>query len=96
MKVKTIIGIIVRIAIIIAATIGCNIYLQTTAPEVANDLAIQQMENNADANTSLYAYSFLMNYLWVVILIATIILFIPEIIKLIRYIIHKIGKETIE
>lgn len=86
-------SIIIRLALIIITAINCNIFAETFASEIANKLAIQQMSNTADSSTQLYNYSRLMNYLWLVPVILTFLLFLPEIIRAIKTIIHNTRKD---
>lgn len=86
-------SIIIRLVLIIASAISCRIYEKTLASEIANKLAIQQMSNTADSSTQLYNYSRLMNYLWLVPVILTFLLFLPEIIRTIKTIIHNTRKD---
>lgn len=86
-------SIVIRLVLIITSAISCHIYEKTLASEIANKLAIQQMSNTADSSTQLYNYSRLMNYLWLVPVILTFLLFLPEIIRAIKTIIHNTRKD---
>lgn len=87
-------SVIIKLALIIVSAVSCNIYKKTLAPEIANKLAMQQMSNTADSSTQLYNYSRLMNYLWLVPVILTFLLFLPEIIRAIKTTIHNTRKDT--
>ncbi len=84
MKTKTtkpkISTIIIKAAIIAVIVIVGNIFVQTISPTIANDLAMQQMNNSADSSAWIYTYSYLLNYAWVIPTILTILLFRKELV----------------
>ena len=79
--------------IVVAFIIGCNIFVQSISPEIANDLAMEQMTNRPESSELIRAYSVAMNYMWVVELTIPLLIFIPEIIKLVKYIVRKAKNE---
>ena len=91
---KTIRTIVIKTLIVIAFIIGCNIFLQSISPEIANDLAMEQMTNRPESSELIRAYSVIMNYAWVVELTIPLLIFIPEIVKLIKYIVCKAKNEN--
>ncbi len=90
---KTIRTVIIKTLIVIAFIIGCNIFVQSISPEIANDLAMEQMTNRPESSELIRAYSVAMNYMWVVELTIPLLIFIPEIIKLVKYIVRKAKNE---
>ena len=94
MKTKTIIAIVVKAFVVITIIIGFDIFMQSIVPEIVNILAIEQMTNNPESSTLIRVFSIVMNYIWVVELLSLLIAFLPEIIKLAKYIIRKIRKEN--
>lgn len=83
------IRIIVKAAIFVVAIVLCSVYIQAIAPTIANDLATYQMTNNPDSSTTLYLYSKSLDYIWIVPVLLWLILFLPEVVKAIKYIIKK-------
>lgn len=93
-KVKTVVPILAKIAIIIAVTMVLSIWINTLHETAINDLALYQMTNAPDSSSTIYFYSMLMNYLWVVPTVLSLILFLPEIISCTKYIINRHRKDN--
>lgn len=83
---------IVKIIVIAIVVTFCNFYTQSLSPIIANEFALYQMTNNPDSSSVLYLHSVFMNYIWVVPVSVSIILFLPEIITIIKHI-NKKRKE---
>lgn len=82
---KVAVPILIKVASIVAVTVGLNLWLNTLHEAVVNDLALYQMTDAPDSSSVIYLYSTLMNYLWVVPVTLSLILFIPEIILAIKH-----------
>ena len=83
--VKIVVPILIKIVTIVAVTVGLNLWLNTLHETAVNDLALYQMTDAPDSSSVIYLYSTLMNYLWVVPVTLSLILFIPEIILAIKH-----------
>lgn len=85
---KTIVKAIVATVIFVAYSIFKGAYV----PVLTNQVALSQFEDSNSSFTDLAQYNILMNYLGVFLFVLCVLLFIPEIKKIIKFAKEKIKE----
>ena len=83
----------IKIAILVALLIIYNTIMQAVSPIVANQLAMQQMQNYDTSSAGIQVYQYLTNYGWVVFLVLIAIMFSKDIVNIIKKIKEKMNNE---
>lgn len=61
-----------------------NAFVQTVSPIIANQLAMQQMQNYDTSSMGIQFYQYLTNYSWIVFIILVVIMFHKDVINIIK------------
>lgn len=85
------IKLIVKI-IIVSAVLTLYKMIHSVSYLVYNSLAMEQMQNSADTYIEMQAYTYILNYSWIVVAIIILLMFCEDIIKLIKIIKEKINE----
>ena len=90
MKVK---GIIIKATILAIIVVVYNAIMQTVSPIIANQLAMQQMQNYDTSSMGIQLYTYSTNYSWIVFVILIVIMFHKDIANIIKKIKESISNE---
>lgn len=73
---------IVKTIILISFVIAYNTIIQFVSPIVANELAMNQMQNNINSSLGIQIYTYITNYDWVLLIAIILILYCKEIVNI--------------
>ena len=83
----------IKFIILSALVIIYNAFLQTVSPIVANQLAMQQMQNYDTSSMGIQLYQYLTNYGWIVFIILIVIMFRKDVANIIKKIKENVNEE---
>lgn len=87
MEIKTLVktrAIIIKVVILVAISIIYNAIIQTISPIIANELAMQQMQNYDTSSMGIQLYQYLTNYSWIVFVILIVIMFRKDVVNIFK------------
>lgn len=70
-----------------------NAFVQTVSPIIANQLAMQQMQNYDTSSMGIQLYTYLTNYSWVVFIVLIVIMFHKDIVNIFKKIKENVNNE---
>lgn len=80
------IGFWIKLIVLTTIIIIYNIIIQFLSTIVANELAMNQMQNSVDSSLGIQIYSYVSNYSWIVLLILVVAMFYKDVLNLIKWI----------
>lgn len=83
----------IKIIIFIVLIFLYNILQQFISPLIANDLAMNQMQNTVDSNLWIQLYTYFSNYSILIFIVIAVLLFNKDIVNLINKINKKKGEK---
>jgi len=83
----------IKFLILFVLVIIYNAFVQTVSPIIANQLAIQQMQNYDTSSMGIQLYSYLTNYSWIVFVILIVIMFHKDVVNIIKKIKESVNNE---
>ena len=83
----------IKFLILFVLVIIYNAFVQTVSPIIANQLAMQQMQNYDTSSMGIQLYSYLTNYSWIVFVILIVIMFRKDIVNIIKKIKESVNNE---
>lgn len=86
----------IKIIIFIVLIFLYNILQQFISPLIANDLAMNQMQNTVDSNLWIQLYTYFSNYSILIFIVIAVLLFNKDIVNLINKINKKKEKKDEE
>lgn len=96
MEMKTLVktrAIIIKVAILVAISVAYNAIMQAVSPIIANQLAMQQMQNYDTSSMSIQLYQYVTNYSWIVFVILIVIMFRKDIVNIFKKIKESMNNE---
>ena len=90
MKVKPI---IIKVGVLMVISIIYNAFVQTVSPIIANQLAMQQMQNYDTSNMGIQLYSYLTNYSWIIFVVLIVIMFHKDVVNIFKKIKESVNNE---
>ena len=87
------IGFFIKVIVLIIIASIYNATMQFISPIIANELAMNQMQNSVDSSLGIQLYTYASNYSWIVMLLVVVIMFYKDAFKLINFIKEKIKDE---
>lgn len=82
-------GFFIKIIVLIIIASIYNAIMQFVSPIIANELAMNQMQNSVDSSLGIQLYTYASNYSWIVFLLVVVIMFYKDALKLIKWIKEK-------
>lgn len=61
-----------------------NAFVQTVSPIIANQLAMQQMQNYDTSSMGIQLYSYLTNYSWIIFVVLIVIMFHKDVVNIFK------------
>ena len=83
----------IKFLILFALVIIYNAFVQTVSPIIANQLAMQQMQNYDTSSMGIQLYQYLTNYSWIVFVILIVIMFRKEVTNIFMKIKENVNNE---
>ena len=80
------IGFWIKLIVLTTIIIIYNIIMQFLSTIIANELAMNQMQNSVDSSLGIQIYSYVSNYSWIVLLILVVAMFYKDVLNLIKWI----------
>ena len=90
---KNKLGFFIKVIVLIIITSIYNAIMQFVSPIIANDLAMNQMQNSVDSSLGIQLYTYASNYSWIVLLLVVVIMFYKDVLNLIKWIKEKRNEE---
>lgn len=85
--------IIIKVMILAVIAVIYNAFVQTVSPIIANQLAMQQMQNYDTSSMGIQLYQYIANYGWIVFVILFVIMFHKDVVNIIKKIKENVNNE---
>ena len=83
----------IKLIILSVLVIIYNAFTQTMSPIIANQLAMQQMQNYDTSSMGIQLYQYLTNYGWIVFVILIVIMFRKDVANIFKKIKESMNNE---
>ena len=83
----------VKFLILSVLVIIYNAFIQTVSPIIANQLAMQQMQNYDTSSMGIQLYQYLTNYSWIIFIVLIVIMFRKEATNIFKKIKENVNNE---
>lgn len=70
-----------------------NAFTQTMSPIIANQLAMQQMQNYDTSSMGIQLYQYITNYSWIAFIVLIVVMFHKDVINIIKKIKERTSNE---
>lgn len=83
----------IKFMILSVLVIIYNAFVQTVSPIIANQLAMQQMQNYDTSSMGIQLYSYLTNYSWIIFVVLIVIMFHKDVVNIFKKIKESVNNE---
>lgn len=83
----------IKFLILSVLVIIYNAFTQTVSPIIANQLAMQQMQNYDTSSMGIQLYQYLTNYGWIIFIVLIVIMFRKDIVNIFKKIKENVNNE---
>ena len=83
----------IKFLILFVLVIIYNAFFQTVSPIIANQLAMQQMQNYDTSSMGIQLYTYATNYSWIVFVILIVIMFHRDVVNIFKKIKESVNNE---